>query len=192
MDGPAVPAVPDDCAGSVRIRGLKAFAAAVSGEPFLPAHQALHYQGDTMMATKGREQSEYQWSEASGGSGSHHMSQQSHESSRHHLEYSLRQGQPRSQYGRTMPGMGSSGGSTRSVGERSSRSLSGPLGTGYLGSGVRVGGGSEGGARRSSRGPSPGEALFLASPHSILPQLLCLSSAPAYTTFTIRHTLFLR
>lgn len=157
MDGPAVPAVPDDCAGSVRIRGLKAFAAAVSGEPFVPAHPALHYQGDTMMATQGRERSEYQWSEASGGSGSY-MTSQSHESGRHHLDTALRPRQPRSQFSRVPPGMGSDRGGGGSVGggvERS-RSVSGPLG--YFNSGSSLGPGSEGGGRRTSAPRVPGPA----------------------------------
>lgn len=157
MDGPAVPAVPDDCAGSVRIRGLKAFAAAVSGEAFVPAHPALHYQGDTMMATQGYERSEYQWSEASGGSGSY-MTSQSHESGRHHLDNALRSGQPRSQFSRAPPGMGSDRGGGGSVGGRveRSRSMSGPLGRGYFTSGSSLGAGSEGGGRRSSsRGAGP-------------------------------------
>lgn len=156
MDGPAVPAVPDDCAGSVRIRGLKAFAAAISGEPFVPAHPALHCQGDTMMTSQGRERSEYQWSEASGGSGSY-MTSQSHESGRYHLDNAVRgTGQPRSQFGRVPPGMGSDRGGP---GSERSRSMSGPLGTGYFSTGSGLGGGSEGG-RRPSRGPgSSGEGV---------------------------------
>lgn len=157
MDGPAVPAVPDDCAGSVRIRGLKAFVAAVSGEPFAPPPASLHYDAGSMMPGAHRERSEYSgWSEASGGSGSH----LTHDS--RPFEMALRQQAPRSQYGRAPPGMGSGGGGSAGLvgpgGERVNRSASGPgaMGTGYFGSGSSVGGGSEGGGRRSSRGPGPG------------------------------------
>lgn len=158
MDGPAVPAVPDDCAGSVRIRGLKAFAAAVTGEPFTPVPLS-QYDGDTMVSAGQRERSEYSgWSEASGGSSTH----MAHDS--RPFEIALRQQQPRPQYGRAPPGMGSGGGGVLVPGgERVSRSASGPghAGTGYFGSGSSLGGGSDGGGRRSSRGAGQGGACGL-------------------------------
>lgn len=161
MDGPAVPAVPDDCAGSVRIRGLKSFAAAVSGEPFVPAHPAMHYPGDNMMSAGQRERSEYQWSDASGGSGSH----LTHDG--RHIDYAVRSQQSRSQYSRAPPGMGGSnagvgGGTAGAGGERSSRSMSGP-GPGsnaYFNNGGSVAGGSDNGQRRPSRGTGPGGKDF--------------------------------
>lgn len=163
MDGPAVPAVPDDCAGSVRIRGLKAFAAAVSGEPFTPTPIPL-YDGDhlrMMSSHQHREQrSEYSGrSDASGGSGGgghHHAAVYN----THVFEVALRQQQQQAplppQYSRAPPGMGSGSGSLIGVaGERSHRSLSGPgpsgVGSGYMGvSGNDIDG------RRPSRVAGPG------------------------------------
>ena len=170
MDGPAVPAVPDDCAGSVRIRGLKAFAAAVSAEPFAPVpadHQ--YHDGDGLMllpsAGSSYRENRSEYSEASTGSGSHLM--MSHDSARA-FELALRPSGPSSQHsGRAPPGMGS--GSVGPGGERATRSLSGPgpmgagggAGGGYFGSGSSLGAGSEGGEGwRASKGSGPGGCVF--------------------------------
>lgn len=151
MDGPAIAAVPDDCAGSVRIRGLKAFVSAVSGEPFVPVHSAMHYLPEEIVTSGMRDRSEYQWSDTSGGSGSH----LTHDS--RHIDYAVRSQPSRAhQYGRAPPGManaGNNGSSANSVGgggERASRSLSGPgpIPAGYFTSGASLGGGSDGGYRR--------------------------------------------
>lgn len=176
MDGPAVPAVPDDCAGSVRIRGLKAFAAAVSAEPFAPVpadHQ--YHDGDGLMLLPAGgggggggsyRESRSEYSEASTGSGSHLM--MPHDSTRA-FELALRPSGPSSQHsGRAPPGMGG-GGIVGPGGERATRSLSGPGpmggggggGGGYFGSGSSLGAGSEGGdGWRVSKGSGPGEFLF--------------------------------
>lgn len=171
MDGPAVPAVPDDCAGSVRIRGLKAFAAAVSGEPLGQQQQAApgdlqYHDGDGLMLTSAgshRESSRSEYSEASTGSGSHHMP---HDRDGARLfELALRPSGPSSQHsGRAPPGMaGGGGGGGGSMvgpgGERTTRSFSGPgpMGTsGYFGSGSSLGAGSEGDGWRASKGTGPG------------------------------------
>ena len=159
MDGPAVPAVPDDCAGSVRIRGLKAFAAAVSGEP-LSTLSDLRYEEDLAgMGGSHRDRSEYSGrSESSTASSGRIM----HDG--RPFEIALRQQGPSSQHSRAPPGMGSAHGSaTGSVlsaggGERGNRSLSGPgpVGAGYFGSGGSIGGGSDGEGWRSSKGSGLG------------------------------------
>lgn len=143
MDGPAVPAVPDDCAGSVRIRGLKAFAAAVSGEPFTPV-PPLHYDAGIGYGGPSSHRSEYSgWSEPSGGSGSH-LGVDSGRS----FELSQKQQTRRSQqYVRAPPGIG--GNMIGPGGERMGRSASGSSHiNAYFGSGSSSLGGSEGGGRR--------------------------------------------
>lgn len=167
MDGPAVPAVPDDCAGSVRIRGLKAFAAAVSGESFTPM-PPLHHDVDLVMMGSIRDRSEYSGrSDISGGSGSHMM----HDN--RPFDLALRQQAPRSQYSRAPPGMGGGGGSGNLAGpsgERVHRSSSGPgpMGSGYFGSGSSLGGGSEQGGRRSSRVATQGGASLFQRERSVI------------------------
>ncbi|CAM9486147.1 unnamed protein product, partial [Scytosiphon promiscuus] len=168
MDGPAVPAVPDDCAGSVRIRGLKAFATAVSGEPLAPLSapgDVVQYSdghgGLLMMAAGGggagstsshHRENRSEYSESSSGSHSHHL----HDSGRP-FELALRPSGPSSQHSshRAPPGMGGGHG-----GERPGRAFSGsgPIGTGggYFGSGSSLGAASEGDTWRASKGSGPG------------------------------------
>ncbi|CAM9991966.1 unnamed protein product, partial [Hapterophycus canaliculatus] len=186
MDGPAVPAVPDDCAGSVRIRGLKAFATAVSGEPLAPMPapgDVLQYGegpvGLMMMAGAGggggggggagstsshHRENRSEYSESS--SGSHSHSHHLHDSGRP-FELALRPSGPSSQHSshRAPPGMsgGGGGGMAGPGGERTSRSFSGsgPIvaGGGYFGSGSSLGAASEGDAWRASKGAGPGAGL---------------------------------
>lgn len=164
MDGPAVPAVPDDCAGSVRIRGLKAFAAAVSGEPLsqtvVPSDPQYH-DGDGLMLMAGggsHRENRSEYSEASTSSGSHHIP---HDGGSGLLfELALRPSGPSSQHsGRAPPGMGGGGGGGGMVGpggERTARSFSGPGPSGYFGSGSSLGAASEGDGWRASKGTGPG------------------------------------
>lgn len=160
MDGPAVPAVPDDCAGSVRIRGLKAFAAAVSGEPVSQAvpSDLQYHDGDGLMLLAGsHRESRSEYSEASTGSGSHHMPRDS--GSGRLFEFALRPSGPSSQHsGRAPPGMGGGGGGVLvgPGGERTTRSFSGPGPSGYFGSGGSLRAGSEGDGWRASKGTGPG------------------------------------
>lgn len=161
MDGPAVPAVPDDCAGSVRIRGLKAFSAAVSGDPFTPAPSDLvqYPDGDGMMVTAtagSHRENRSEYSEASTSSGSYHYVQ---DGAGRPFEIALRPSGPSSQHsGRVPPGMGS-GEVVGPGGERVSRSFSGPGPGGYFGSGSSIGGGSDGDGWRASKGGGPGGEL---------------------------------
>ncbi|CAM9809388.1 unnamed protein product, partial [Laminaria digitata] len=159
MDGPAVPAVPDDCAGSVRIRGLKAFAAAVSGEP-LATLSDLRYEEDLAGMGSHRDRSDYSGRSESSTTSSGRIIHDGRP-----FEIALRQQGPSSQHSRAPPGMGSASGSaTGSLlsagggGERGNRSLSGPVpvGTGYFGSGGSIGGGSDGEGWRSSTGSGLG------------------------------------
>lgn len=190
MDGPAVPAVPDDCAGSVRIRGLKAFATAVSGEPLAPLSSPgdllQHQDGGpvVMMAGGGggagstsshHRENRSEYSESSSGSHSHHL----HDSGRP-FELALRPSGPSSQHSshRAPPGMGGAG-MVGQGGERATRSFSGsgPIGSGggYFGSGSSLGVASEGDAWRASKGSGPvGERLSRAVSLLVLVLRLCL------------------
>lgn len=165
MDGPAVPAVPDDCAGSVRIRGLKAFAAAVSGEPVPQTPSDLQYlDGDGFMLKAGaHRESRSEYSEASTGSSSHHhMPLDGGSGSGRLFELPLRSSGPSSQHGgRAPPGMagGGGGGMIGPGGERTSRSFSGPGPSGYFGSGSSLGATSEGDGWHASQGVGPGGTM---------------------------------